>query len=195
MCDKPNVEKNIVKVIENLNENQTNQNECGLIKDSRYHMKLNRAMMLYKSIGYVNDHWIKRFAKKHISSFIAFVIVIIMFIFIDKSYLLSIIEKQKGSQEIYEYVIFPLLVILFSIYFDALKNVILKDKIVEKELYEISLDIYDQLCLEQDEDQVNIPWWRSHPIHENRATESICTEPCNPLLRATKSMKRATSTY
>lgn len=153
MCDKPNVEKNIVKVIENLNENQTNQNECGLIKDSRYHMKLNRAMMLYKSIGYVNDHWIKRFAKKHISSFIAFAIVIIMFIFIDKSYLLSIIEKQKGSQEIYEYVIFPLLVILFSIYFDALKNVILKDKIVEKELYEISLDIYDQLCLEQDEDQ------------------------------------------
>ena len=143
MCDKPNVEKNIVKVIENLNENQTNQNECGLIKDSRYHMKLNRAMMLYKSIGYVNDHWIKRFAKKHISSFI----------FIDKSYLLSIIEKQKGSQEIYEYVIFPLLVILFSIYFDALKNAILKDKIVEKELYEISLDIYDQLCLEQDEDQ------------------------------------------
>lgn len=41
--------------------------------------------------------------------------------------------------------------------------------------------------------KVNIPWWRSHPIHENRATESICTEPCNPLLRATKSTKRATS--
>lgn len=53
MCDKPNVEKNIVKVIENLNENQTNQNECGLIKDSRYHMKLNRAMMLYKSRCYI----------------------------------------------------------------------------------------------------------------------------------------------
>ena len=45
------------------------------------------------------------------------------------------------------------------------------------------------------DDYMNIPWWRSHPIHENRATESICTEPCNPLLRATKSMKRATSTY
>ena len=43
--------------------------------------------------------------------------------------------------------------------------------------------------------KLSIPWWRSHPIHENRATESICTEPCNPLLRATKSMKRATSTY
>ena len=41
--------------------------------------------------------------------------------------------------------------------------------------------------------ELNIPWWRSHPIHENRATESICTEPCNPLLRATKSTKRATS--
>ena len=43
--------------------------------------------------------------------------------------------------------------------------------------------------------KVSIPWWRSHPIHENRATESIWTEPCNPLLRATKSTKRATSTY
>lgn len=40
---------------------------------------------------------------------------------------------------------------------------------------------------------MNIPWWRSHPIHENRAAESIWTEPCNPLLRATKSTKRATS--
>ena len=40
---------------------------------------------------------------------------------------------------------------------------------------------------------LSIPWWRSHPIHENRATESIWTEPCNPLLRATKSTKRATS--
>ena len=40
---------------------------------------------------------------------------------------------------------------------------------------------------------MNIPWWRSHPIHEKRATESIWTEPCNPLLRATKSTKRATS--
>ena len=40
---------------------------------------------------------------------------------------------------------------------------------------------------------MSIPRWRSHPIHENRATESIWTEPCNPLLRATKSTKRATS--
>ena len=40
---------------------------------------------------------------------------------------------------------------------------------------------------------LSIPWWRSHSIHENRATESIWTEPCNPLLRATKSTKRATS--
>ena len=44
-------------------------------------------------------------------------------------------------------------------------------------------------CMEN----MNIPWWRSHPIHENRATKSIWTEPCNPLLRATKSTKRATS--
>ncbi|MCB8641879.1 MULTISPECIES: transposase [unclassified Holdemanella] len=45
------------------------------------------------------------------------------------------------------------------------------------------------------DNKLSIPWWRSHPIHENRATESIWTEPCNPLLRATKSTKRATSTY
>ena len=45
---------------------------------------------------------------------------------------------------------------------------------------------YDSLIL-------SIPRWRSHPIHENRATKSIWTEPCNPLLRATKSTKRATS--
>lgn len=40
---------------------------------------------------------------------------------------------------------------------------------------------------------LSIPRWRSHPIHENRATKSIWTEPCNPLLSATKSTKRATS--
>ena len=40
--------------------------------------------------------------------------------------------------------------------------------------------------------RLSIPWWRSHPIHKNRATESIWTEPCNPLLRAAKSTKRAT---
>ena len=45
------------------------------------------------------------------------------------------------------------------------------------------------------DNKLSIPWWQSHPIHENRATESIWTEPCNPLLRATKSTKRATSTY
>ena len=42
-------------------------------------------------------------------------------------------------------------------------------------------------------DLMSIPWWQSHPIHKNRATESIWTEPCNPMLRATKSTKRATS--
>ena len=49
--------------------------------------------------------------------------------------------------------------------------------------------------IETGKNSVNIPWWRSHPIHENRATQSIWTEPCNPLLRATKSTKRATSIY
>ena len=60
---------------------------------------------------------------------------------------------------------------------------------------EIYLDIFKSSKATHHGYTMNIPWWRSHPIHENRATESICTEPCNPLLRATKSMKRATSTY
>ena len=43
-----------------------------------------------------------------------------------------------------------------------------------------SLRIITELNFLQLSLQLNIPWWRSHPIHENRATESICTEPCNP---------------
>ena len=57
----------------------------------------------------------------------------------------------------------------------------------EQELY--GLDEEDAFFT----NMVSIPRWRSHPIHENRATKSIWTEPCNSLLRATKSTKRATS--
>jgi hypothetical protein len=39
MCDNPNGENN---------------DKCELIKDSRYQMKLNHALSLYKSIGYIN---------------------------------------------------------------------------------------------------------------------------------------------
>ena len=56
-----------------------------------------------------------------------------------------------------------------------------------------NLDSDKMICYPVIQGELNIPWWRSHPIHENRATESIWTEPCNPLLRATKSTKRATS--
>ena len=41
------------------------------------------------------------------------------------------------------------------------------------------------------DNKLSIPWWRSHPIHENRATESIWTEPCNPLLRAMQSIAQS----
>ena len=54
-----------------------------------------------------------------------------------------------------------------------------------KEEQILYMDLYEKL--------MSIPRWRSHPIHENRATKSIWTEPCNPLLSATKSTKRATS--
>lgn len=70
MCDNPNGENNIKEVMENSNED-----ECELIKDSRYQMKLNRALSLYKSIGYINFNKIKRFLHKYKSSIIVFVIV------------------------------------------------------------------------------------------------------------------------
>lgn len=53
----------------------------------------------------------------------------------------------------YESLYFPLLLSLFSLYVTVLDGDVYKVENVEKELYEISLDIYDQLCLEQDEDQ------------------------------------------
>ena len=69
-----------------------------------------------------------------------------------------------------------------------------KTRSVNTEVISCILDIIKK---KEDIDFVtlSIPWWRSHPIHENRTTESIWTEPCNPLLRATKSTKRATSIY
>ena len=55
------------------------------------------------------------------------------------------------------------------------------------------IDLYQYEIWKKDGNNLmSIPWWRSHPIHKNRATESIWTEPCNPLLRAAKSTKRAT---
>ena len=84
------------------------------------------------------------------------------------------------------------------------KWIVLKDgngyRIVSAMNQNLSLDMYTGNVVEnqnidiyQNNDRgVSIPRWRSHPIHENRATESIWTEPCNPLLRATKSTKRAT---
>ena len=64
-----------------------------------------------------------------------------------------------------------------------------------QDFYDLLYKKVDKVGVSYTKSQVSIPWWWSHPIHENRATESICTEPCNPLLRATKSTKRATSNY
>ena len=53
-----------------------------------------------------------------------------------------------------------------------------------QDFYDLLYKKVDKVGVSYTKSQVSIPWWRSHPIHENRATESICTEPCNPLLRA-----------
>ena len=78
-------------------------------------------------------------------------------------------------------------IIQLAYLFGVSTDYLLKDEI-EKEKIDTSCDTDCELHR-----VMNIPWWRSHPIHENRATKSIWTEPCNPLLRATKSTKRATS--
>ena len=78
-------------------------------------------------------------------------------------------------------------------YIDNIKNLSKRQEtICEQKMKECEQQTQKML---KDAQIVSIPRWRSHPIHENRASESICTEPCNPLLRATESMKRATSTY
>lgn len=52
-----------------------------------------------------------------------------------------------------EFFFFPVLVIWFCNIVRLDGDDKLKKEEYKKELYEISLDIYDQLCLEQDEDQ------------------------------------------
>ena len=68
-----------------------------------------------------------------------------------------------------------------------------KEEIHNKKTDKLDPISISKVYYDKEEMMVSIPRWRSHPIHENRATESIWTEPCNPLLRATKSTKRATS--
>lgn len=146
MCDNPNGENNIKEVMENSNED-----ECELIKDSRYQMKLNRALSLYKSIGYINFNKIKRFPHKYKSSIIVFVIVMLFQCIISLLYFLSIVQKQNDLKSLYESLYFPLLLSLFSLYVTVLDGDVYKVENVDKELYEIALDIYDQLCLDQDD--------------------------------------------
>lgn len=65
--------------------------------------------------------------------------------------------NEKISKNIIESAIFPVVIFLFTIYFEKLDEEILKEKYVEKELYEIALDIYDTLCLDQNnQDKKNL---------------------------------------
>lgn len=119
-------------------------------------MKLNRALFLYKSIEYTEEKMLKRFFKKYRSSVIVFGLVFLVYIIVVFDYK-SCGPNEKISKNIIESAIFPVVIFLFTIYFEKLDEEILKEKYVEKELYEIALDIYDTLCLDQNnQDKKNL---------------------------------------
>lgn len=74
-------------------------------------------------------------------------------------YILTIVSYSllyKNGEDFYkviEFFFFPVLVIVFCNIVRLDGDDKLKIEEYKKELYEISLDIYDQLCLEQDVDQ------------------------------------------
>ena len=129
--------------------------------DDVYLMKLNRALYLYnrienrKEITYPSRNIICSFENwilKQNSFIIKFAIFLFLYILIIVFYSL-LYANGDGFYKVIEFFFFPVLVILFCNIVRLDGDDKLKKEEYKKELYEISLDIYDQLCLEQDEDQ------------------------------------------
>lgn len=139
---------------------QINQKLNNFENDSCYQMKLNRALFLYKSIEYTEEKMLKRFLRNTevVSQFLDWYFqYILQWFFIVVFDYKSCGPNEKISKNIIESAIFPVVIFLFTIYFEKLDEEILKEKYVEKELYEIALDIYDTLCLDQNnQDKKNL---------------------------------------
>lgn len=130
-------------------------------KNDLYLMKLNRALFLYKSIEYSDEKHIKNVnlyrtiksnaRQLYMTYKLAIIRLILTFImFRMVVYIYAGVDDPK-LETILSVFVFTLVLKLFDISFDKVDEGVRRVSKVEKELYEIALDIYDQLCLDQDD--------------------------------------------
>lgn len=130
-------------------------------KNDLYLMKLNRALFLCKSIEYSDEKHIKNVNLYRTIKFnarqlymtykVAIIRLILTFImFRMVVYIYAGVDDPK-LETILSVFVFTLFLKLFDISFDKVDEGVRRVSKVEKELYEIALDIYDQLCLDQDD--------------------------------------------
>ncbi len=130
-------------------------------KNDVYLMKLNRALSLYKSIEYTDEKYIKNvnlyrkikfYVKKVYEAFNVGLkclsITLLVYGLVVSIYNLV---KDPKSETIISACVFGVVLKMFDISFDKVDEGVRRASKVEKELYEIALDIYDQLCLDQDD--------------------------------------------
>lgn len=127
-------------------------------KDDLYLMKLNRALFLCKSIEYSDEKHIKnvnlyRTIKFKVRQFymtykVAIIHLILTFImFRMVVYIYAGVDDPK-LETTFSVFVFTLVLRMFDISFGKADEGVHRVSKVEKELYEIALDIYDQLCLD-----------------------------------------------
>lgn len=130
-------------------------------KNDLYLMKLNCALFLCKSIEYSDEKHIKNVNLYRTIKFnarqlymtykVAIIRLILTFImFRMVVYIYAGVDDPK-LETILSVFVFTLVLKLFDISFDKVDEGVRRVSKVEKELYEIALDIYDQLCLDQDD--------------------------------------------
>lgn len=130
-------------------------------KNDLYLMKLNRALFLCKSIEYSDEKHIKNVnlyrtiksnaRQLYMTYKLAIIRLILTFImFRMVVYIYAGVDDPK-LETILSVFVFTLVLKLFDISFDKVDEGVRRVSKVEKELYEIALDIYDQLCLDQDD--------------------------------------------
>lgn len=130
-------------------------------KNDLYLMKLNHALTLYKSIEYSDEKQIKNvnlyrkikfYAKQIFKAFKESLICLsITFTVYGIVILIFMLAKDPKLETIISVCIFALVLRMFDISFDKVDEGVHRVSKVDKELYEIALDIYDQLCLDQDD--------------------------------------------
>lgn len=133
-------------------------------KNDLYLMKLNRALFLCKSIEYSDEKHIKNVnlyrtiklnaRQLYMTYKVAIIRLILIFImFRMVVYIYASVDDPK-LETTFSVFVFTLVLKMFDISFDKVDKVdegVRRVSKVEKELYEIALDIYDQLCLDQDD--------------------------------------------